>query len=100
MWYIDGRCALEETKWNVYSALHDGGKGEFWVILGLRITTFVNPPRLMKVLQPESVLIKEELETIGLKPGKSCYSLNIKKNPNFVMQVIIKNNLPSKKKNK
>lgn len=81
MWYIDGRRALEETKWNVYTALHHGGKREFWVILGLRITMFLNPPLLMKVLQPESVLIKEELETITLKPGKSCYSLNIEKNP-------------------
>lgn len=33
MWYLDGRQALEETKRNIYNALQDGGKREFWVIL-------------------------------------------------------------------
>lgn len=53
----------------------------------------------MKVLHTESVLIKEELETITLKPGKSCQSLSVKK-IHFVMQVIIKNNLSHKKQKK
>lgn len=52
---------------------------EFRVILQLWITTCANRPGLMKVLQPESGLIKEELETIALKQGKSCLSLSVKK---------------------
>jgi len=44
----------------------------------------------MDVLQPESVWIKEALETITLKTGKSCHSPSIKET-HFIMQVTIKN---------
>lgn len=53
----------------------------------------------MEVLQPESEWIKEALKTIPLKTGKSGYSLSVKETL-FAMQVIIKNNLPHKKKKK